>query len=73
MELALFNPNLTNAMVDQCLLCLREEWMNKVKVNIDTTHVFQLTVPALILLIALSYSLSVRRSFYLPGLQASQP
>ena len=32
MELALFNTSLTNAMVDQCLLCLREEWMNKVKV-----------------------------------------
>jgi len=38
MELALFNPNLTNAMVDQCLLCLREEWMNKVKVFFTFTR-----------------------------------
>jgi len=38
MELALFNTSLTNAMVDQCLLCLREEWMNKVKVFFTFTR-----------------------------------
>lgn len=38
MELALHNTSLTNAMVNQCLLCLREEWMNKVKVFFTFTR-----------------------------------
>ncbi|KAK2156627.1 hypothetical protein LSH36_208g00025 [Paralvinella palmiformis] len=32
MEYALMDDNLADSVVDQCLLCLKEEWMNKVKV-----------------------------------------
>lgn len=32
MELALRNTNLNYEVIEQCLICLKEEWMNKVKV-----------------------------------------
>ncbi|XP_014783821.1 folliculin [Octopus bimaculoides] len=32
MELALRNTNLCYEVIEQCLICLKEEWMNKVKV-----------------------------------------
>lgn len=32
MELAIWNDKLTVDVVNQCLICLKEEWMNKVKV-----------------------------------------
>ncbi|XP_036308048.1 folliculin isoform X2 [Pipistrellus kuhlii] len=39
MEAALTNQNLSVDVVDQCLICLKEEWMNKVKVLFKFTKV----------------------------------
>ncbi|KAG8521843.1 Folliculin, partial [Galemys pyrenaicus] len=39
MEAALTNQNLSVDVVDQCLVCLKEEWMNKVKVLFKFTKV----------------------------------
>ncbi|KAF3813661.1 hypothetical protein GH733_018814, partial [Mirounga leonina] len=39
MEAALTNQNLSVGVVDQCLVCLKEEWMNKVKVLFKFTKV----------------------------------
>ncbi|GAB5580610.1 folliculin isoform X1 [Prionailurus iriomotensis] len=39
MEAALSNQNLSVGVVDQCLVCLKEEWMNKVKVLFKFTKV----------------------------------
>ncbi|XP_053550982.1 folliculin isoform X2 [Bombina bombina] len=38
-EAALINENLSMDVVDQCLICLKEEWMNKVKVLFKFTKV----------------------------------
>ncbi|XP_057630983.1 folliculin isoform X1 [Chionomys nivalis] len=38
-EAALTNQNLSVDVVDQCLICLKEEWMNKVKVLFKFTKV----------------------------------
>ncbi|XP_070617508.1 folliculin isoform X2 [Erythrolamprus reginae] len=38
-EAALMNQNLSVDVVDQCLICLKEEWMNKVKVLFKFTKV----------------------------------
>ncbi|XP_075421970.1 folliculin [Ascaphus truei] len=38
-EAALTNENLSMDVVDQCLVCLKEEWMNKVKVLFKFTKV----------------------------------
>lgn len=38
-EAALTNQNLSVDVVDQCLVCLKEEWMNKVKVLFKFTKV----------------------------------
>ncbi|XP_073414618.1 folliculin [Dendrobates tinctorius] len=38
-EAALSNENLSMDVVDQCLVCLKEEWMNKVKVLFKFTKV----------------------------------
>ncbi|XP_053327374.1 folliculin [Spea bombifrons] len=38
-EAALHNENLSMDVVDQCLICLKEEWMNKVKVLFKFTKV----------------------------------
>ncbi|XP_014350058.1 folliculin isoform X2 [Latimeria chalumnae] len=38
-EAALMNENLSGEVVDQCLICLKEEWMNKVKVLFKFTKV----------------------------------
>ncbi|XP_069501835.1 folliculin [Ambystoma mexicanum] len=38
-EAALINENLSVDVVDQCLVCLKEEWMNKVKVLFKFTKV----------------------------------
>ncbi|XP_043945207.1 folliculin isoform X2 [Protopterus annectens] len=38
-EAALTNENLSVEVVDQCLICLKEEWMNKVKVLFKFTKV----------------------------------
>uniref|UniRef100_A0A6I8SRT1 Folliculin n=1 Tax=Xenopus tropicalis TaxID=8364 RepID=A0A6I8SRT1_XENTR len=38
-EAALSNENLSMDVVDQCLICLKEEWMNKVKVLFKFTKV----------------------------------
>ncbi|XP_058874313.1 folliculin-like [Acipenser ruthenus] len=39
LELALCNENLSEQVVQDCLLCLKEEWMNKVKVLFKFTKV----------------------------------
>ncbi|MBN3289399.1 FLCN protein, partial [Polypterus senegalus] len=39
LEVALSNENLSVQVVDHCLLCLKEEWMNKVKVLFKFTKV----------------------------------